>query len=125
MKPSNVDNPNNKRKLVDANGIQLEVVENAEYKENPNEVSFYDWVAKQPTLPTAQMAWSYKCGEILAITQDWEESVLFGKERLKDTIDSVTELNNELTKKVARLEGENTQLRKEIDELGSPVQNSF
>jgi len=123
MKPTNIDNPENKRKLVDANGMTLEVVENADYKENPTTVSFYDWVAKCPVLPTAQQAWTYKQGEILAIMEDWENSVLFGKDELKKSIDNVVLLNENLTKQVAKLEGEKTQLLKEIDDLGNPVQD--
>lgn len=128
MKPTNIDNPANKKRLVNTNGMILEVVENAEYDDGskPKGIpSFYEWLAAQPITPTLQQCWAYKSGEILAITEDWEQSVLYGKDQLKRSIDNVVELNKDLEARIKVLEGQNAQLLKEIDSLSPSVQNNI
>ena len=128
MKPTSLDNPENKKRLVNTNGMILEVVENANYDDGSQikgMPSFYEWLGSYPVLPTLQQCWAYKSGEILAITEDWEQSVLFGKEQLKTAIDSVLELNKDLEARIKVLEGQNAQLLKEIDSLSPSVQNNI
>ena len=107
-----INNPKNEKKLIKTNGVNLEVIENKEYKEN-KAITFFDWVAN--TLDhSAQAAWNFKQGEINALIQDWNYSVCWGKDKLKETIDSVTLLNKHLQEKIKKLQVENEHLKQEL-----------
>lgn len=88
--------------------VELEVKENPDYAESQKDLTFMDWLTHAPDT-TAKNAWEYQQGKIQILLDEWNQSVLYGKDKLKESIESMTKLNN-------KLKGENQQLRKELAE---------
>ena len=93
---------------IDGTPMKMEIQENAEFKEDTPGLSYLEWAAVTPLI-TPIKAWNYKQGEIQCLLDEWNESVLYGKDKLKESIEAMTKLNN-------KLKGENAQLRKELAE---------
>ena len=104
---------NTTSKLVDVNGVpvNLEIKENPDYKPAKAGLSYIEFVAGISFMAlTPKTTWDYKQGEINCLIEEWNESVLYGKDKLKESIEAMTKLNN-------KLRGENAQLKKELSEL--------
>lgn len=105
-----------KKKIIKSNGIELEVIENEHYEAPEKKVlSYFEWVTK--SLDTSsKAAWDYKQGEINQLISEWNQSVCYGKDKLKETIDSLIKFNTalkasnkELRQRLAKLEGINVK----------------
>jgi len=96
---------------IDGTPVELEITQTQE----KGGVSFSSWLLVTKN-PTPYAAWQYKQGEIECLIAEWNDSVLFGKDQLKKSIDSIKLLND-------KLNGENTQLRKEIANLSQEGNN--
>jgi hypothetical protein len=80
---------------IDGTPVELEIKENPEYKAPKVGLSYLEWAAHTPLI-TPVKAWNFKQGEIECLLEEWNESVLFGKDKLKESIESITKLNNKL-----------------------------
>ena len=102
-------------KIVNIDGSEVELEITREDNGATAGMPFAKWLIGAPVV-TPLAAWQYKQGEIDCIIEEWNDSVLFGKDQLKKSIDAMTQLNN-------KLKGENAQLRKEIANLGTKGNN--
>jgi hypothetical protein len=94
-----------KTEIIKEDGFDIEITTNEPGKEI-KVLSFYDWMA-QAIDPSAQAAWNYKQNEIIELINEWNDSVMYGKDKLKDTIDKITKFNTVL-------KADNKRLREEL-----------